>query len=244
MFMKKIAILALSFLFITFVSAQETETPEKKKEPVNIQGKANDHLMVQIGYTGWAGKPDSINTGGFSRSLNIYFMLNFPFKTSPKLSVAAGLGIGSDNIKFKKTYVGIKEQTSTLQFIDQEDTTHFKKTKLATAYVELPVELRFVSNPANSDKSFKFAIGVKGGYMINAHTRNKTLETRNGTAINDYLMKEGSKRYFNTGRLVGTARIGWGHFTIFGTYQFTNLFKEGVAAEMKPFTVGLTLSGL
>jgi len=244
MFMKKLAILAFSILLINFVSAQETETPEKKKEPINIQGRANDHLMVQIGYAGWAGKPDSINTGGFSRSFNMYFMLDFPFKSNPKLSVAAGLGIGSDGIKFKKTYVGIKENTAMLQFIDQEDTTHFKKTKLSTTYVELPIELRFISDPANSDKSFKFAIGIKGGYMLNAHTRNKTLETRTGTTINDYVMKEASKRYFNTGRLVGTARIGWGHFTLFGTYQLTNLFKEGVAAEIKPYTLGLTLSGL
>jgi len=96
----------------------------------------------------------------------------------------------------------------------------------------------------NSDKSFKWAIGVKVGTMLDAHTRNKTLEDKNGNTINDYKMKESSKRYFNTTRLVGTARVGIGHFSLYGTYQITSLFKEGVAADIKPWSIGLTLSGL
>ncbi|RYX99331.1 hypothetical protein EON78_03710 [bacterium] len=60
---------------------------------------------------------------------------------------------------------------------------------------------------------------------------NKTLQNSSGTTLNDYVMKESSKRYFNTTRIVGTARVGYGHFTLFGTYQFTNLFKDGAAIE-------------
>jgi Outer membrane protein beta-barrel domain len=241
--MKKIALFAFSLLLVSSLFAQE-EKPEKKKEPVNLSGRANDHLLIQLGYTSWAGKPDTINTGGLSKSINIYFMFDFPFKTSPKLSVGAGLGIASDHIKFKKTYVGIKETSTMIPFRDQSDTNHFKKTTLATSYLEVPIELRYTANPENSDKSFKFALGVKVGLMINAHTRNRTLQTQSGATINDYLMKEASKRYFNTTRLIGTARIGWGHFSLYGSYQLTTLFKDGVAAEIRPFSIGLTLSGL
>jgi len=80
--------------------------------------------------------------------------------------------------------------------------------------------------------------------MLNAHTRNRTLKSRSGTTLNDYTLKEASKRYFNTTRIAATARIGWGHFTLYGSYQLTNLFKDGVAAEIRPYSIGITLSGL
>lgn len=242
--MKKIILLAVSCFLITSLFAQDSLPPAKKKEKVNLSGRANDHFLLQLGYAGWAGKPDTINTGGFSKSFNVYFMFDFPFKTNPKLSMAFGPGISSDHIKFKKTYVDIKGNSAALQFVDQADTNHFKKTKLATVYLEAPIEFRFTANPANSDKSFKVALGVKVGTMINAHTRNKTLRDKGGNVLNDYLSKESNKKYFNTTRLSGMARVGWGHFSLYGSYQFTTLFKEGVAAEIRPFSIGLTLSGL
>jgi len=241
--MKKIALFAISCFLINSLVAQDS-TVKKKKAPIDLSGRANDHFMIQLGYAGWAGKPDSINTGGLSKSFNVYFMFDFPFKTNPKLSMAFGPGISSDHIQFKKTYVGIKDITETLQFRDQSDTNHFKKTKLNTTYLEAPVEFRYTANPLNSDKSFKFAIGAKVGTMINAHTRNKEFENRSGNTLNSYSMKESSKRFFNTTRLVGTARVGLGHFTLYGSYQITSLFKEGVAAEIRPFSIGLTISGL
>jgi hypothetical protein len=241
--MKKIALFVFSCFLINSLLAQDT-TFKKKKEPINLSGRANDHFLIQLGFAGWAGKPDSIATSGFSKSFNVYFMFDFPFKTNPRLSMAFGPGISSDHILFDKTYVDIKDATQTLQFMDQSDTNHFKKTKLNTTYLEAPVEFRYTSNPLNSDKSFKFAIGAKVGTMIKAHTRNKELEDKNGNTINSYTMKETSKRFFNTTRLVGTARVGLGHFTLYGSYQITTLFKEGVAAEIRPFSIGLTISGL
>lgn len=243
--MKKITLFAFSCLLINSLFAQDsTSTVKKKKDPINLAGRANDHFMLQLGVTNWAGKPDSISTKGFSKSFNVYFMFDFPFKTNPKLSMAFGPGISSDHIIFNKTYVGIKDATSTLRFTDQSDTNHFKKTKLNTTYLEAPIEFRYTANPLNSDKSFKWAVGVKVGTLISAHTRNRVLQNKNGNTLNDYTMKEKSKRFFNTTRLIGTARVGLGHFSLYGSYQVTTLFKEGVAAEMRPFTIGLTISGL
>jgi hypothetical protein len=242
--MKKIFLLFLSTLLITSLFAQDSLKVPIIKKPIDLSGRANDHFLLQLGYTGWAGRPDTISPSGFSKSINVYFMFDFPFKTNPKLSMAVGAGVSSDHIKFSKTYVGIKESGSVLKFIDQSDTSHFKRTKLATAYLEAPVEFRFTADPMNSGKSFKFAIGVKVGTMVSAHTRNKDLEDKNGNLINSYLMKESSKRFFNSTRLSTHARIGWGHFSLYGSYQVSALFKDGAAAVIRPYSIGLTLSGL
>lgn len=243
--MKKIALVSISFLLITSVFAQDSlKSVPAKRKPVDLSGRANDHFLLQLGYTGWAGRPDTISPSGFSKSINAYFMFDFPFKTNPKLSVAVGPGISTDNIIFKSTFVGIKENTSIFQISDRSDTTHFKKTKLTTVYLEAPAEIRFTANPLNAGKSFKFAIGVKVGTMLKAYTKNKDLQDGNGNTTNTYVMKESSKQYFNTTRFSAHARVGWGHFSLYGSYQINTLFKEGAAAEIRPYSIGITLSGL
>ena len=241
--MKKILLVVLSTLTFASVFAQDEPKSEPKKKP-NLASRANDHLLLQFGYTSWARIPDSINTKGFPRTFNAYFLFDFPFKSNPKISVGIGAGVGTDNIFFDKTYVGIKDITPTLQFHDQSDTTHFKKNKLATAYLEAPLELRFSSNPANPNKSFKVALGVKGGLLMGAHIKQKTQQSSTGATLNDYIEKQYSKRFFNSSRFSGTARIGYGVFSVFGTYQINALFKEGLGPDVRPWTIGLTLSGL
>jgi hypothetical protein len=241
---RRIVFIACVLFIGLSASAQSDTTQPREKSPSVRLPRSSDHLLIQLGYTTWQGAPDSINTGGLPRSLNIYFMMDYPFKSNPHLSTAIGLGVATDNIYFKKTYVGIKDATNTLRFQDLSDTTHFKKYKLATAYVEVPLELRYRSNTEDDNKSVKAAIGIKGGLLLNAHTKGKTLEDKNGNTLNGYTLKENSKRFFNTNRISATARIGYGHFSLFGSYQLTPLFKEGVAATIRPMTIGLTISGL
>ncbi len=225
------------------VSAQE-DTIATRRAPSVTLPRSNDHFMFQIGYTTWQGKPDSINTSGLPRSVNIYFLFDYPFKTNPHLSTAIGAGIATDNIYFSKTYIGLKDNTTTLRFQNLSDTSHFKKYKLSTAYLEAPIELRYRSNPDDDSKSFKAAIGAKVGLLLNAHTKGKTFQDRNDNTLISYTLKENSKRYFNTNRISLMARVGYGHFTLFTSYQMTPLFKEGVAATLRPMTIGLNISGL
>jgi hypothetical protein len=246
--MNKLILLVLSAFVFKFSFAQTDSLPsttvKKDWSKVNLGNRAGDHLMVQLGYDSWAGKPDSISIKSLSRSANIYFMLDFPFKTDPRWSVALGAGISSSNIYFDKTIVDIAGSTTKINFRDVKDTSQFKKFKLSTNYAEAPLELRFSANPEKTGGGFKVALGAKIGTMINAHTKGKNLQTKSGTAINAYTVKETSKRYFNGTRLSGMARIGYGNFSLYGTYQITNLLKEGVGPVIHPYSIGLTLSGL
>lgn len=240
--MKKTLLLS-SFIFLGIVLFAQDE-PKPVPEKVNLKGRANDHFLLQIGSTNWAGRPDTIKTKGLSRSFNAYFMFDFPFKSNPHLSVGIGAGVGTDNIYFDKTYVGIKDVTEKLQFKDQSDTNHFKKNKLTTALLEAPLELRFSSKPATPNKSVKVALGIKAGILLNAHIKQKTFQNASGSTLIAYTDKQSSKHFFNSNRFVGTARIGYGVFSLFGTYQINTLFKEGLGPDVRPYTIGLTLSGL
>ena len=68
--------------------------PKKDWSKINLTKRSADHFMFQLGYDNWAGAPDSVHIRGFNRSANFYVMFDFPFKTDPRLSIGAGLGIG------------------------------------------------------------------------------------------------------------------------------------------------------
>jgi hypothetical protein len=242
--MRKLLFVALAVLFTVVGFAQNDTTARRDILKPGSLPRSGDHFLLQLGYTTWQGAPDSIATGGLPRTANVYLMFDFPFKTNPHWSVAIGAGIATDNIYFDKGSVDITGRTTNLVFRNLSDTNSFKKYKLATTYAEAPVELRFRTNPDDDRRSVKLAVGAKVGTLLNAHTKGKTLENKEGNTINDYKVKEYSKRYFNTTRISLTGRIGFGHFSLFGAYQLTPLFKEGQAPTIRPLTIGLTLSGL
>jgi Outer membrane protein beta-barrel domain len=228
--------------FILFASFSQT-TGKKEK---SITDRAADHFMFQVGTNVWTGTADSVKNyiKGFNRSANVYVMYDKQFKNSPKFSIAAGLGIGTSNIYFKKMEVDITANKSKLPFVRTDTGFNYKKYKLATAYLEIPLELRFTADPSNPNKSIKAAIGVKLGTLLNAHTKGKTLQNSAGTKINGLTEKENSKAFFNTTRIAATARLGYGIFSLYGAYSLTSLFKDGVAPDTKLVQIGLTISGL
>jgi hypothetical protein len=249
--MKKLITLSLALAFVLPLFAQDsTIVKPKKKEWKYNPNRANDHFMLQFGYMNWASKPDTIKTKGIPRFFNMYFMFDFPFKTSPRFSVGLGLGLGTDNLYFDKTTVDIAGKNSNTLSFARDTSSYFKKFKLATTYLEIPVELRFAADPDNTNKSWKVAVGGKIGTMLSAMTKGKNLLASNGAALNNYTEKIKSKKYFNTTRLAVTARVSKGVFGIFGQYQITQFIKDGAVpsgsplVNVRPFQIGISISGL
>jgi hypothetical protein len=249
--MKKILTLFITLASLTAAMAQDStataplKTKKRDWSKVNLSNRPNDHFMLQIGYNGWAQMPDTINTKGIPRSFNFYFMFDLPFKTDPRWSVGIGAGIGSDNMYFDKTEIDITgRRADKISFRNVADTNHFKRYKLNTTFLEAPIELRFAADPENTNKSWKFAVGGKVGTMLSAYVKGKTFQNKAGNTINAYTLKEKSKRYFNSTRLSITGRISHGIVGLYGSYQVNAFIKEGYGPDIRPFQIGIVLSGL
>ena len=246
--MKNVVIFFLLALSMTSAQAQDTSKVKKTKKDwskVSLANLPKDHFLIQFGYGPWTQIPDSINTKGLPFSFNFYFMFAFPFKGNPRFSAAIGGGVGTDDQYFDKTYVDVSGQNSNrLTFTDVSDTVHFKKTKLKTTWLDAPIELRFSSNPERSMKSWKAALGFKVGYLIGAGTKSKELQNSNNNTINDYVLKERSKRYFNNTRLCVTGRVGFGIVSLYASYQVNTFVKNGFGPDVRPLQMGITISGL
>jgi len=236
--MRKISVVALALMCCLSAFSQ--------KKKFDLSNRAGDHFMLQLASNHWMNSPDSISSHskGLNRSANVYLMFDKPFKGDQRFSAAIGVGVGTSNIYFKKMIVEIGSAQPKLPFVAVDSANHYKKFKLSTAYLEVPVELRFTANPEQPMKTIKFALGAKVGTMLNAHTKGKILLDANNKTLNNFTEKVSTKSYFNTTKLAATARVGYGNFTLFGAYNFTSIFKDGVAPDVKLLQVGLTISGL
>jgi Outer membrane protein beta-barrel domain len=221
--------------------------PRKDWSKVDLSSRAADHFMIQYGSDTWLNRPDSVRIGnGFSRHFNMYVMLDKPFKSNARFSVAFGLGIGSSHIFFNNTKVDIKANAARLPFTRVDSADHFKKYKVTNVYAEIPVELRYYSNPENPNKSWKAALGVKVGTLLKTYTKGKNLLSKNGysTYGATYIQKESEKRFFNGTMLALTGRVGYGFISLDAGYQITGVLKDGAGPVMNKFSFGITISGL
>ncbi len=218
----------------------------KPTMPVKFANRAADHIMVQLAGNFWSGTADSVSSyvNKFNRSANVYLMYDKQFKTNPSLSAGIGVGVGTSNIYFSKMETRIAAISPKLPFIRTDTGNNYKKYKLATAFLEIPVELRFTAKPETPNKSLKAAIGLKVGTLINAHTKGRNLQNSAGNKLNGFTVKENSKSFFNSTRIAATARVGYGIFSLFGSYNLTGIFKDGVAPDTKLIQVGIAISGL
>lgn len=240
--MKKTLLVLLSLSASLLALSQSTDIKKK----LDLSNRAADHFMIQYGADSWTNRPDSVRTGGFSRHFNIYFMIDKPFKNNPKFSIAYGIGIGSSNMFFKNTKVDVKANSTKLPFTNVDSANHFSKFKVTNIYAELPVELRYFSNPENPGKSWKAALGVKVGTLLKTYSKGKNLVTKSGASVygNGYIEKESSKRFFNGTMLAVTGRIGYGIISLDAGYQFNGVLKDGAGPSMNKFSLGITFSGL
>lgn len=235
----------LAFLTFLLVPASsllaQDATPDKVNSnatPPPIVKPARDFVMIDFVYNNWATKPDSVKVKGFGYGFNASLCYDFPIKKT-NLSFAAGLGISTNVVYLSGQVMTLTDtlQSTEVRFIP--DTAHYKRYKFVTTYIQAPFELRYFGNANNRSKGFKAAVGMTIGTLLGAHTKATT--SVDGTVVK---YKVDTKRYVTPWNFAATARIGWGNFSLFGSYNLTNVFKENAGPPITPFSVGICLTGL
>ena len=237
--MRKILVL-LTFLLIpsSILLAQDAgEKVNANAAPPPIIKPARDFLMVQLTYNNWIKKPDSVKTKTFNYGFNGFLCYDFPIKKS-KLSFATGVGVSVSVVYLNQMVIsdtGIV--LAAARFLP--DTKEYKRYKFVTTYFSAPFELRYFGNSFNRNKGFKAAIGMEVGTLLGAHT--KGLYSIGGTNVKD---KTDTKRFLSPWNFAATARVGWGNFSVFASYNLSNVFKDAAGPPITPASVGICLTGL
>jgi|JI10StandDraft_1071094.scaffolds.fasta_scaffold183949_2 hypothetical protein len=222
--------------FFTF-TIQQLKAQDSDSKKSNFSAPSRDYVMLQLGYEGWSGAPDSIKLGGIGRAINAYLCYDFPLAKS-NFSFAAGAGIAVSNVYLKNQVINLTDTSTQILFMPE--TVDYKKYKMSTAYLEVPFELRFFANKENRNKGFKASIGLKVGALVSSHTKGK--RTFNNKPV---IEKVSTKRYLETVRYAGTLRLGYGNFSVYGQYSIGNLFKVNNGPEnVRPYQIGICITGL
>jgi hypothetical protein len=200
----------------------------------------SDHFMMQVGYNNWINKPDSVNTKTLGYVFNLYVCYNFPIKKT-RLSFAAGIGL-NNQVVYLKNQMLVRNDTGilgTAAHIYDDSNGDYKRYKVNTVYLQAPFELRYYGNLKNHDKGFKAALGVQVGALLGAHTKGIT-------SVGGSLFKEkvSGRKFLSPWNFAATARVGYGHLSIFGSYNITNVFRDTNGPELTPFSMGICISGL
>ncbi len=228
------------------VCAQTTETPQTQKTSArpDIPGT----FTLELGLNRGLSAPDEFSLGLWgSRTINVYYQYELRILKS-RFSLVPGIGLSLERYKFKNGYTLNYSGNSTDLVIMlstvQSAIPGLKKSQLITNYIDVPVEIRYSTNPEDPARSFKASIGGRIGYMYDAFSKVKYKENGEVKKIKD-------KQNFNVNQLrYGVfAKIGVGNFSIFSYYNITPLFEEdkglyekGESNNFNTFTVGISLS--
>lgn len=219
-----------------FIATQLMAQPEEEEIP---GGK--DRLVMEINWNGWLDAPDSIKTKWFSRGINFYVMFDMPLGNS-RFSVAPGAGLGIDNVYHEGMFVAT--DTMGTQFLPIPDSINFKKNKLNTVYLDIPLELRFRTKPNEKNKSFKIAVGVKGGLLLANKVKYVGEGTTFGLPQQEVKYKQFKVPNIDNLRYGLTFRVGYGPINAQVFYGLSTLFETGLGPQMAPLNIGVSFNGL
>lgn len=230
---KYLGLIAFSFGIFLNATAQTSGTQNDKRTVV--EKPSRDFVMIKLTTSGWADKPDSVNTKGIGRGFAMSIMYDFPIKTS-HFSFAAGLGINSQNVYFDNQVMNFKD-SSTQVFMENSST--YKRYKFNTTRLEMPLEIRFFGNNKNRNLGFKAAIGANVGLILGSHTKGVI-----GSGTSKIIDQVNTRRFAEQWNIAPTMRIGYGNFSIYGSYSITPIFKENSGPQLLPFSLGICITGL
>lgn len=179
--------------------------------------------------------PADIKFRTINQGANLYGMYTYPVKES-NFAFAIGLGLGMHNFYSN----GVLNDTSGVSYFTvlpdktaNNQTLDYKKNKVSVTYLDIPAEIRF-----KTEKGFRIALGIKAGFMLNAHTKYKGDDLTDGSSIK---VKESSLPNFQTWRFGPTVQIGYKWVCLTGFYSISKVFEDGKGPQIYPVSVGISL---
>lgn len=230
---------------------------------------SRDRVLMELNYTGWYNPPTTIGTTTvtdvdgnvntieatfpinlkwFSRGANLYFMWDIPLgdKKTANFAFAPGLGISNHNVfSDARPFLDTNSESETFgetNFFRIEG-VGYRFSKLATTYIEAPLEFRFRSKPDQYSQSWKVAVGLRLGYLIqsNAKYKGSIIDSQSGASF-ETKIKNLSKEGYNRYRLGPSFRIGYGYVSVVGFMSLTPLFEANKGPDTQAFSIGITFN--
>jgi hypothetical protein len=146
-------------------------------------------------------------------------------KHENNIGLVTGLGLNFNDYRFSNPYT-VQNEDGNIYPVPLS-VTGLQKTKLSTGYLTVPLLLEF---QLPRESGLWLSVGVIGGVKMGSHTKVK---------INGNVTRDHNDFNINPFRGGATARLGYKAINIFGTYYFTQFFRDNRGPLMNPFTFGI-----
>ncbi len=183
--------------------------------------------FTNVNYSNYATKNfmDVDHNKSMEVNINI-FKISFGLqKKENNIGLVTGMGLNFNDYRFSNPYT-IKNDNGNIVPVPITD-QHLTKTKLSTGYLTVPLLLEF---RLPRESGLWVSVGAIGGIKMGSHTK---------TIINDTTVKDHNDFNISPFRLGGTARIGYKGINLFGTYYFTQFFRDNRGPAMNPIAIGI-----
>jgi hypothetical protein len=222
---KNLLVLSALFFSVSLVFGQD-------KEPIKIPkfGKKEDRVILNFTWDNWLNASSGIKIKDFRSRGFSFLLMNEKILGKGNAAIGFGFGFSSQNVHSNTFPSYSPDGSHTFLSPISGD---YDVNKLSCNFLDAALELRFRTHENEKEKRFKVSLGIKGGYLVQSHTK---YEDDNGK-IKTYNIKNLNKFQYGP-----TARIAYGNLGISGYYSLVNLFKDGKGPELTPISMGISLA--
>ncbi|MCG9912235.1 MAG: PorT family protein [Flavobacteriales bacterium] len=236
--MKKITFLLSAFAMIGLTALAQTPQPGETPVAKAVKKvKRQDQIMLDIhGSQILRQEGQGVKNKWYSYGFTFQLMWDQPIKKTP-ISLGAGLGVSNNNYFIdRQVNRGLVNDTYFTPFADP-----YKRYKLSTTHIEIPLELRFRFKPDRRN-TFKVNLGFNVGYLLMAKTKYVGQGENYGVSTDKVKIKEYNIPGINNLKYGVYTRIGYSRYAITAHYQISEFFRPDKGPKgWNPITVGFTI---
>ncbi len=163
---------------------------------------------------------------GKSRNVNIWFFMQKLNISKHVLNLKYGMGLELNNYHFENDKLVFAKNPTHIS----EGSTEFKKVKLATDYLTVPMMLNINFTPKRRN-GFGISAGISAGYLYAARYKTK---------VDGDIDKVKSDFDLERFKISYIGELSLGPVKLYGSYANKNMWEKGL--DMTPYTFGFRFS--
>jgi len=225
-----VRVLAILFCFISVATSRAQVDAAL---PTADQKYLEDQFYLGVTYNVLLNRPSGISMRSLSYGLFGGFIKDIPLNKNRNVGLGLGLGYG---INSYYTNLLATETANGIEYSIIGGDTSFKRSKIETHALEVPLEFRWRTSNALSHKFWRIYTGVKFSYIFTARSRFVS-DTQKISFTN------GDLRKFQYGLILS---FGYNTFNFHAYYALQDLFNDdvrtvdGTRLGFVPLHIGIT----
>jgi hypothetical protein len=191
-----------------------------------------DQFYLGITYNLILNKPEGVNQSNFSYGLQGGIIKDIPLNSGRNVGIGIGLGYAYNSYY---TNLFVNETDTGFEYTILDSDVSYKRNKLDTHVIELPIEFRWRTSTPSDYKFWRVYAGMKLGYIVGSRSK----FVSNTEKISFY---NTDTRNFRYGVMLN---FGYSTFNVHVYYALSNLFNdnvttvEGTPIEFRPLRIGI-----